>query len=144
MARQVQEGRIAYDEKIATYWPEFAQGGKENVLVKELMGHRAGIAWLDADQQIPMEEMQNLDKVAELVAKQPHNYDGVTKQAYHASTRGLAANEIVRRTDPEKRTMGAVLQEWICKPLGVEAYFGLPEELEEKVTSFTDYPFKVS
>jgi hypothetical protein len=84
--------------------------------------------------------MTDLDAVAKLLAAQPHNFDGETKQAYHASTRGLVANEIIRRVYGGQ-TMGQKLQEWFCKPLDVEAYFGLPEELEPRVATFTDYPF---
>ena len=41
----VSEGLIDYHEKISTYWPEFGQGGKEEVKVSDLLGHRAGVAW---------------------------------------------------------------------------------------------------
>src|SRR5215207_6924139 len=29
-------GLLDYDEKIATYWPEFARAGKENITVRQL------------------------------------------------------------------------------------------------------------
>lgn len=141
VARAVQEGYIKYDDPIAKHWPEYTSApNKENVLIKDLMGHRGGIAWLDEENQIPMDEMHDLDKIASYLARQPHNYDGETKQAYHASTRGLVANEVLRRVTG--KDMGRLLQEWIAEPLGVEAYFGLPEHLEERVAKFADYPFK--
>jgi hypothetical protein len=39
-------GWIAYDEKIA-YWPEFAQNGKENLTVRQLLGYQAGLCPID-------------------------------------------------------------------------------------------------
>ena len=43
----IQRGLIDVDEPVAKYWPEFAQSGKENVSVKWLMGHRAGLVTVD-------------------------------------------------------------------------------------------------
>lgn len=37
VAQAVQNGSLSYDEMIATYWPEFAQGNKENVTLGDLV-----------------------------------------------------------------------------------------------------------
>ena len=34
---------LDYDEPVARYWPEFAQAGKEQITVRQLMGHQAGL-----------------------------------------------------------------------------------------------------
>jgi CubicO group peptidase (beta-lactamase class C family) len=39
----VDRGQIALDATVATYWPEFAAGGKDRVTVREAMTHRAGV-----------------------------------------------------------------------------------------------------
>ena len=36
-------GLIDYDTKLADYWPEFAQAGKGEVTVRQLLGHQAGL-----------------------------------------------------------------------------------------------------
>jgi CubicO group peptidase (beta-lactamase class C family) len=36
VAYLVDGGYLDYDEKISTYWPEFSQGNKENVTVKNV------------------------------------------------------------------------------------------------------------
>src|SRR5688572_9494551 len=41
------KGLIDYDELVATYWPEFAQNGKERVTVRQLLGHEAGLCAID-------------------------------------------------------------------------------------------------
>ena len=38
---------LDYDERVATYWPEFAQNGKETTTVRQLLGHQAGLFALD-------------------------------------------------------------------------------------------------
>jgi CubicO group peptidase (beta-lactamase class C family) len=36
-------GLISYDAKVAHYWPEFAQAGKAEVTVRQLLSHQAGL-----------------------------------------------------------------------------------------------------
>ena len=38
-ARMRQEGHLDYDEKVSTYWPEFAQNGKGDILVCDVLRH---------------------------------------------------------------------------------------------------------
>src|SRR5690349_19861906 len=41
-------GWLDYDELVCTYWPEFAQHGKERITVRQLLAHQAGLYALDA------------------------------------------------------------------------------------------------
>src|SRR5438874_8141340 len=41
--RLVDRGLIDYDEPVATYWPEFAEGGKQFITVRHLLSHSAGL-----------------------------------------------------------------------------------------------------
>ena len=43
MAILVERGYLDYEEKVAHYWPEFAQNGKENVTVRMLLNHEVNI-----------------------------------------------------------------------------------------------------
>ena len=43
IAKMVDEGRLDLDEKVSTYWPEFAKNGKENIKVSDIMRHEAGL-----------------------------------------------------------------------------------------------------
>ena len=36
-------GLIDFDERVATYWPEFAQNGKEAMTVRQLLAHQGGL-----------------------------------------------------------------------------------------------------
>ena len=45
-------GWLDYDAPVARYWPEFAQAGKEAVTVRQLLGHEAGLVWLDENLSI--------------------------------------------------------------------------------------------
>ncbi|KAJ3006012.1 UNVERIFIED_CONTAM: hypothetical protein HDU68_004309 [Siphonaria sp. JEL0065] len=69
-------GRLSFDDKISKYWPEFAQGGKENVTVAQFLSHRGGVAFLDPERVPTPEDLVDLDLLANKIAGQPHNFDG--------------------------------------------------------------------
>ncbi|KXS22520.1 beta-lactamase/transpeptidase-like protein [Gonapodya prolifera JEL478] len=130
--------RAGWNTKIAEVWPEFAQGGKENVTVKELLEHRAGVAWVDRAHRPSVEETNDLDKLATKIASQPHNFGGRNKRAYHAVTRGWYLNEIVRRL--RGKSAGQIWLSELNPALGTEIYVGLPEGLESRLSPLHQHP----
>lgn len=55
----------------------------------------------------------------------------VKSRAYHAITRGWIENEICMRVDPQGRTLGELLRDWLAHPLGLEGELTLGEETIE-------------
>ena len=47
MAVAHSRGWLDYEERVCTYWPEFAQNGKERITVRQLLAHQAGLYALD-------------------------------------------------------------------------------------------------
>ncbi|TPX32789.1 hypothetical protein SmJEL517_g04174 [Synchytrium microbalum] len=142
VARLVQDGLFSYDDKITKYWPEFGANGKQNVTIKDLMGHRAGVSYLDGKERRPnAEQWSNLDVLAKMIADQPHNFDGKSVQSYHSFTRGWFLNEIVRRADPQHRTLGKFAELLLVKPLGIEFFYGIPAEINARVSPLIHYPY---
>ncbi|KAI9205776.1 beta-lactamase/transpeptidase-like protein [Polychytrium aggregatum] len=138
MTYLVDQGWIDFDDRISKYWPEFAQGNKENVTLRALLGHRGGVAYLD--RQPTLKELSDLDRMATLLASQPHNFDGSEVQGYHAVTRGWYLNEVARRVDPKHRTIGQIIREEIMPALDIEFYLGLPRDKEARVSPLIGYP----
>ncbi|KAI8807884.1 beta-lactamase/transpeptidase-like protein [Cladochytrium replicatum] len=134
----VDRNLLSFESKIADYWPEFAQGNKENVTLACLLSHRAGVTFLR--RQPTLSEISDLDRLAKLLASQEHNFNGTAVQGYHAVTRGWYLNEIVRRVDPKHRTLGQLLKQEIMPALGVEFYLGLPKELDSRVSLLVGFP----
>ena len=44
MATLFDKGLFNYEDTIAKYWPEFAQNGKENVKICDVLRHESGLA----------------------------------------------------------------------------------------------------
>jgi len=120
-------GWLDYDERVSTYWPEFAQQGKERITVRQLLAHQAGLFALDepADRDL----VADLDRLAVVLARQKPVWEPGTRQAYHAITLGYYENELLRRVDPRHRTVGQFFQDEIATPIDLDLYIRLPENI---------------
>ena len=117
-------GWLDYDERVSTYWPEFAQNGKSAITVRQLLGHEAGLVFLPEKLDAP--KLRDLDYMAKLLARQAPSFPPGTRHGYHAQTIGLYEQEIIRRVDPAHRTLGRFFDEEIARPLGLDFHIGLP------------------
>lgn len=120
-------GWLDYDAPVARYWPEFAQQGKGAVTVRQLLGHQAGLAWLD--EPLIVDDLRDLDRMAHLLARQAPRWPPGTRHGYHALTIGLYAQELFRRVDPQHRTIGRFFAAEIAPLLGLDFHFGVPAEM---------------
>jgi CubicO group peptidase (beta-lactamase class C family) len=120
-------GWLDYEARVATYWPEFAQNGKQDVTVRQLLAHQAGL--FAFDEPVDRTTIADLDRLAAVMARHRPVWKPGTRQAYHGLTLGFYEGELVRRVDPRHRTLGHFFQEEIATPLGEEMYIRLPEEI---------------
>ncbi|HSE18810.1 MAG TPA: serine hydrolase domain-containing protein [Pyrinomonadaceae bacterium] len=122
-------GWLDYDELVRTYWPEFAQNGKEKITVRQLLAHQAGLFALD----VPLDRslVSDLDRLASVLARQRPAWEPGTRQAYHAVTLGFYEGELLRRIDPQHRSLGQFFQDEIATPLGIDFYIRLPESIPD-------------
>jgi CubicO group peptidase (beta-lactamase class C family) len=118
-------GWLDYDERVARYWPEFAQQGKENITVRQLLAHQAGL--FAFDEPVDRSVVADLDRLAVVLARQTPAWEPGTRQAYHAITLGFYEGELLRRIDPEHRSLGQFFQDEIAGPLGEYVYIRVPE-----------------
>jgi CubicO group peptidase (beta-lactamase class C family) len=125
-----QRGELDLDAPVATYWPEFAQGGKGDVPVRLLLTHQVGLPAIDAT--LSPAEVQAWDPMVAALAAQTPFWEPGTAHGYHALTYGWLVGEVVRRVTG--RTLGTYFAEEIAGPLGLEFWIGLPEEHEHRVS----------
>jgi CubicO group peptidase (beta-lactamase class C family) len=120
-------GWLDYEERVCAYWPEFAQQGKERITVRQLLAHQAGL--FAFDEPVDRSIVADLDRLAEVLARQKPRWEPGTRQAYHALTLGFYENELLRRVDPAHRSLGRFFHDEIATPLGEEVYLRLPESI---------------
>lgn len=120
-------GWLDYDERISTYWPEFAQHGKAAITVRQLLAHQAGL--FAFDEPVDRATVADLDRLAVILARQKPAWPPGTRQAYHALTLGFYEGELIRRIDPQHRSLGQFFQDEIATPLDLDLYIRLPESI---------------
>jgi CubicO group peptidase (beta-lactamase class C family) len=120
-------GLLDYDERVSTYWPEFAQQGKEAITVRQLLSHQAGLFALDAPVDQTM--LADLDRLAVVLAQQKPEWPPGERQAYSMLSLGFYEGELLRRVDPLHRSLGQFFQDEIASPLGLDFYIRLPGEI---------------
>ncbi|MEU6906142.1 serine hydrolase domain-containing protein [Streptomyces coeruleorubidus] len=118
-----QRGQLDLDAPVGHYWPEFKARGKEQVLVRHVLNHRAGLPVLDH----PLTPEQALDPLRgpEAVAAQAPAWEPGTDHGYHALTYGWLLDELVRRVTGQGT--GAWLASQVTGPLGLDLWLGLPD-----------------
>jgi CubicO group peptidase (beta-lactamase class C family) len=129
MALAHSRGWLDYEERVAAYWPEFAQAGKDGITIRQLLGHQAGL--FGFDERVDHEAIADIDRLAGIMARQRPAWEPGERQAYHAISLGFYEGEIIRRVDPRHRTLGQVFADEIAAPLGLEFYIRLPESMPD-------------
>lgn len=126
--RLAERGVLELDAPVVTYWPEFGQHGKERVTVRDVMAHRAGVPYVDAD--LTREQVLAGLPLADALAAQPPVWEPGTAHAYHALSVGALLGEIVRRATGT--SLGAVLRDDLAGPLGLDLWIGLPDDVQDR------------
>lgn len=124
-----QRGHIDLDAPVGTYWPEFKAAGKERVLVRHLLSHRAGLPVLDRP-LTPAEAIDGVSGPRALAAQRPAWEPG-TDHGYHAHTYSWLIAELVSRVTG--RSVGRWVAEEIARPLGLDFWLGLPADEAHRV-----------
>lgn len=120
----IDRGLLDPNENVATYWPEFAANGKENVKVWHVLSHAAGLpGW---ETPISTEDVFNVKEATERLAAQAPWWTPGEGSGYHLVTQGHLVGEIIRRVTG-KPVEDFVAAE-ITGPLGADFYYGLPED----------------
>ncbi|HYD10637.1 MAG TPA: serine hydrolase domain-containing protein [Acidimicrobiales bacterium] len=114
-------GELDVDAPVAQYWPEFADNGKEGVLVRHLLSHTAGLPALVPP--LSNEELFDWDTVVQNLAAQAPMWEPGTASGYHALTQGQLVGEVVRRITGA--SLGQTFAKEIAGPLGADFHIGL-------------------
>ena len=130
--RQVEQGKLALDEPVATVWPEFAAARKENLTLRHVLTHQAGLPSLH--EPLPAGAMLDWNVMIDALARAEPWWKPGTAHGYHVNTFGFLLGEVVRRVSG--RTIGTMLREDIALPLGADVHIGLPANEHYRVAEY--------
>lgn len=121
-------GLLDPDERVATYWPEYATAGKQDTLVRDFYLHSAGALGFNRVADVLRWDgggWSDLDGIAAGLAAADPAWPPGTRAGYHAVTYGWLVGELVRRVDG--RTVGQLFRDEVAAPLGIRSAIGVPE-----------------
>lgn len=122
-------GELDLDAPVAAYWPEFADAGKQDVRIRHLLGHTAGLP--DWDGPITVEDLYDWPAVTARLAAQAPRWEPGTEAGYHSITFGFLVGEVVRRVTG--RSLGAFFAEEVAGPLDADFHIGLAAKHDPRV-----------
>jgi CubicO group peptidase (beta-lactamase class C family) len=119
-------GQIAFEDRVAKFWPEFAQSGKASITVRDVLSHRAGLPQIRPLLDRP-ERILDWGYMTEALAEAPPQLAPGGRCAYHAFTFGWLAGEILQRVTGQP--LGEAVRGLLAEPLGLDGcYIGAPAE----------------
>ncbi len=129
-------GQIDLDRPLAAYWPEFAQAGKQDVLVRHALDHRAGVPALA--QELPIDAVYDWQQMTDAIAAEPALWPAGSVPAYHPVTMGFMLGELIRRVTG--MLPGQFLRELAGPPGAFDYFIGIRADVTAPVAEiFCDY-----
>ena len=129
--RLADRGLVRYDEPVATYWPEFAAGGKEHVTVRHLLTHSAGLHHLRGVISDAY-EMLDWDLVCTRLAAETSRYEPGSRHGYHGITYGFLVGEVIRRVTG--LSVHDAVDAEVVQPLGLDGMvIGAPPHERDRI-----------
>jgi CubicO group peptidase (beta-lactamase class C family) len=134
-----ERGKLDYAAPVARYWPEFAANDKDQVTVRQVLSHTAGVPYPPPG--FDLAAFVDWDRTCQGIAQLPLSWAPGTKTGYHNNTFGFIVGELVRRIDG--RPIERFVQAELCQPLGIDSlFFGVPDaDLARVATRVPDNEF---
>lgn len=129
--QQAAKGLVNYDAPVAEYWPEFAANGKQNITVRDLLTHRAGMFRMDT-LGLSFNEITDWDHVCAALAAAPADNSSAPHSVYHALTYGWLVGEVASRVSGQN--ISDLTKTSLAEPLGLDGLFlGTPDSEHHRV-----------
>ena len=125
----VERGQLVLEAPVREIWPEFGVAGKGGLTIGDLLAHRAGLP--EVDDGLTWDELRDDTRAATRLAAQRPFWTPGSAWGYHALTLGALMNELCRRSSG--RTLQEFFEHEVRAPRGIDAYLGLPADLEHRV-----------
>ncbi|WP_395646900.1 serine hydrolase domain-containing protein [Terricaulis sp.] len=123
MAKLFDDGLLDYEAPTAALWPAFGARGKDKVTIAQTLAHQAGVpGFLEPiDPDLWLDPPSCAAAIAALAPLWPPG----SASGYHPLTWGYIVGELAQRA--AGRSLGTILREDICTPLGIDFQIGTPE-----------------
>ena len=132
----IDRGQLDIDSPVADYWPEFAQAGKDKIIVRWLLSHSAGLPGFNAP--LSLEAMYDWNGIIQILERQEPWWEPGTRSSYHMVTFGYLVGELVRRISG--KSIGTFFRDEVAIPLRADFHIGLAQEHDARVAELIPPP----
>ena len=122
--RLAERGELDIDQRVAHYWPEFAQQGKADIPFLWILTHQSGLAAIR--RPLPRGAFLDWEMMTTALAEQEPWWPPGQAHGYHSNTQGFLIGEVIRRITGD--SIGQHLQSDLSGPIGLDFYFGTKPE----------------
>jgi CubicO group peptidase (beta-lactamase class C family) len=126
----VARGLVDLHAPVASYWPEFAAAGKDDLPVRYLLTHEAGLPAIG--KRMPRGSLSDWDAMTTALAAQAPWWEPGTGHGYHGVTFGHLIGEVLRRATG--RSCGEIAHDELARPLDLELWMPLPVECDDRTS----------
>ena len=134
IALAMEKGLLKYEEKVSTYWPEFASNGKKDITIGMLMSHQAGIC---SPETRNVDDYYNQNLMAEKLAGMTPIWEPGTASGYHSMTFGWLTSELILRVTG--KSLGTFFREEVGDRHEIDFFIGLPESEDHRVAELIPF-----
>jgi CubicO group peptidase (beta-lactamase class C family) len=129
-AQLMDQGKLEIEAPVASYWPEFAAEGKQDVTIRQLLNHTAGLP--GPRELLPEGALLDWELTTSALARTRPWWTPGEKHGYHARSFGFLVGEVVRRISGE--SLGTYFRKHVAEPLGADFHIGLGAEHDARTS----------
>lgn len=115
------KGLFEYTDPVSKHWPEFAQNGKENITIADVLRHEGGMPRI-GDKPLQFNQVTTAEikknSIGSILEAQKPFFNKEARREYHTFTKDWITNEIFRRLDPQGRTIAEYIKQDLHSILG--------------------------
>jgi CubicO group peptidase (beta-lactamase class C family) len=130
--RAVERGQLSLFTRVSSVIPEFSGRPRDAITIADLLTHRSGLPSVYTPR--PGMSLDRLDEIIGAICQSLHCVDEPGSRVNYAPMAGHALlGEMLRRTDPLKRSYRQIVTDDLFKPLGMrDSAIGVRADLKER------------
>ncbi|MEE4299179.1 MAG: serine hydrolase domain-containing protein [Pseudomonadales bacterium] len=134
----VAEGALELDAPLVLHWPAFAGDGREDVTLRQVLAHRAGLPGYRREAGLAPQDLLDPERMTDALTRERPFWTPGEAHGYHARTFGLLLGEVLRRATGE--TVGTRLRRRLTGPRALDLHIGLPMQAHDRCAELVPAP----
>ncbi|CAJ0576609.1 unnamed protein product, partial [Mesorhabditis spiculigera] len=133
----VESGACAYEDAVSRYWPAYAQKGKEDTTIAQIMAHQSGVPCLA--KTLDLETLLDPVRLDIILEEEATRFPPGSKTAYQPFTYGWLVDGLFRRIDRKQRSVQQFYDQEIRDRHHIDMYIGGTQAEEHRIARLKQF-----